>query len=97
MSLDDYAEPKGAYFTPALAAHFTDEAAAGVAIDALRAAGFTTRDIQVGRGRGPWHRHGQENHRTVIVSEPSPGMLEEARRILTSSGAMEVEPYGAGA
>jgi hypothetical protein len=97
MSLDDYEEPKGAYFTPALMAHFEDEAGAEAAIDALRAAGFTTRDIQVGRGHGPWHRHGQEHHVTVIVSEPTPGMMAEARRVLAAGGATEVEPYGAGA
>jgi hypothetical protein len=97
MSLDDYQEPKGAYFTPALIARFEDGAAAEAAIDSLRDAGFTTRDIQVGRGRGHWHRHGEEHQVTVIVSEPTPGMLAQARALLAASAATEVEPYGAGA
>ena len=97
MSLDDYEEPKGAYYTSALVARFDDAASAEAAIDSLRDAGFTTRDIQVGRGRGHWHRHGKDHHVTVIVSEPTPGMLSEARKLLTAGGATEVEPYGAGA
>jgi|SRR5947209_16600172 len=97
MSLDDYQEPKGAYFTPALVARFDDAASAEAAIDSLRDAGFTTRDIQVGHGRGHWHRHGEDHHVTVIVSEPTPGMLEQARALLAASDATGVEPYGAGA
>jgi hypothetical protein len=97
MSLDEYQEPKGAYYTAALIARFEDEVTAEAAVDALRDAGFTTRDIQVGRGPGHWHRHGEEHHVTLIVSEPTPGMLTEARRILEASGAIEIEPYGAGA
>jgi hypothetical protein len=95
MSLDDHEEPKGAYYTAALVARFDNEAAAEAAIDALRDAGFTTRDIQVGRGqRG---EDGEEQRITVIVSEPTPGMLADARRILAAGGATEVGPYGAGA
>lgn len=96
MSLDEYQEPKGAYYTAALVARFEDDATAEAAVNALRDAGFTTRDIQVGRGRGHWHRHGEEHHVTLIVSEPTPGMLEQARALLTAGGATEVEPYGAG-
>lgn len=97
MSLDEYQEPKGAYFTAALVARFEDEAGAEAAIDALRDAGFTTRDIQVGRGRGHWHRHAEDHHVTIIVSEPTPGMLEQARALLVASAATEVQPYGSGA
>ncbi len=96
MSLDEYQEPKGAYFTAALVAHFDEAGAAEAAVGALRDAGFTTRDIQIGRGHGHWHQHAEDHHVTVIVSEPTPGMLEEARRVLTASNAVHVGPYGAG-
>jgi hypothetical protein len=87
MSLDDYGEPKGAYYNAALVARFPDEAGAESAVDALRAAGFTQRDIQVARG---------SQGVTVVVSEPTPGMLEEAGRLLHDSAATDVRPYGSG-
>lgn len=86
MGLDEYGEPKGAYYTPALVARFEDEAAAEAAVSALREVGFSVRDIQVGR---------QDDGVTVIVSEPSPGLLQEARGILAQSNAADVRPYGA--
>ena len=87
MALEDYSEPKGAYYNPALVARYPSAPAAEAALSALRDAGFTTRDIQVARSA---------DDVTVIVSEPTPGMLEEARRILLDSGASDVHPYGAG-
>jgi hypothetical protein len=87
MTLDDYAEPKGAYYNPALVARYPDVPSAEAALDSLRSAGFTTRDIQVARG---------DEGVTVVVSQPTPGMLEEARRILQESGGQDVRPYGAG-
>jgi hypothetical protein len=85
MGLDEYEEPKGAYYSSALVAEFGDEAGAEDAIGRLREIGFTTRDIQVAqRGDGGV---------TVVVSEPGPGMLSEARRLLQESLA-EVRPYG---
>jgi hypothetical protein len=87
MSLDQYGAPKGAYYTPALEAIFADEPAAAEALVALHAAGFQVRDIDVARS---------EQGVTVIVSEPSPGMLEQARRVLEASKALTVRPYGTG-
>jgi hypothetical protein len=87
MSLDEYGPPKGAYYTPALEAIFADEGEANDALAELRAEGFQTRDIDVARS---------EQGITAIVSEPSPGMLERARRVLEASSAMAVRPYGAG-
>ncbi|HZS89623.1 MAG TPA: hypothetical protein VFE42_19300 [Chloroflexota bacterium] len=87
MSLDEYGPPKGAYYSPALEAIFADEAAASDALAELRAEGFQTRDIDVARS---------EQGVTVIVSEPSPGMLERARAVLEASSALTVRPYGSG-
>ena len=86
MDLSEYPEPKGAYYTPALIAEFDDEQAAGEAIASLRAAGFTARDIGVAKG---------SNGVTIVVSEPTPGMLEQARGLLATT-ARDVRPYGAG-
>ncbi len=86
MSLNEYPEPKGAYYTPALIAEFDDEQTAEEALASLRAAGFTTRDIGVSNG---------PSGVTVVVSEPTPGMLEQARGLLATS-ARDVRPYGAG-
>jgi len=85
MSLDEYEEPKGAYYTPALVADFDSAKAAEDAVGTLRKAGFTTRDIQVAR---------KDSRVTIIVSEPTPGMLEDARRLLEKSAASDVRPYG---
>lgn len=85
MTLDEYEEPKGAYYNPALVAVFDTPEAAEAAIKRLRHDGFTERDIQVA------HRHGVI---TIVVSEPTPGMLEEARAILRDSNASTVHPYG---
>lgn len=87
MGLEDYPEPKGAYYTPALVADFTNAAGAEAAIESLRAAGFTPRDISVAH---------TESGVTLIVSEPTPGMLEQARGLLAASAARDVRPYGAG-
>jgi hypothetical protein len=86
MSLEEYGEPKGAYYNPALVARYADAPTAEAALNTLRAAGFTTRDIQVARS---------DDAVTVIVSQPTPGMLDEARRLLLDSGAQDVRPYGA--
>lgn len=88
MSLDEYSEPKGAYYTPALIATYADEAAAEAAVESLRAAGFTPRDINVARSGGGV---------TLVVSEPTPGMMEQARSLLAASAATDVRPYGADA
>ena len=88
MGLEEYPEPKGAYYTAALVADFADTAGAEAAIESLRAAGFTPRDISVAR---------HESGITLIVSEPTPGMLEQARGLLAASPARDVRPYGAGA
>jgi len=85
MSLDEYPEPKGAYYTPAIQAKFDDTEAAEAAIAALRDAGFTTRDIHVLQ---------EEGSIIVVVSEPTPGMLEEGRKILSAAG-VDVASYGA--
>ncbi len=87
MSLDQYGAPKGAYYSPALEAIFADEAEAIDTLSELRAEGFQPRDIDVARS---------EQGVTVIVSEPSPGMLERARGVLEASTALAVRPYGAG-
>jgi hypothetical protein len=87
MSLDDYQPPKGAYYTPAIVARFDDAAEAEDALEQLRAAGFTTRDIQVAQGH---------DGVMVIVSEPTPGMLGTATAVLNESAAGDVHPYGAG-
>jgi hypothetical protein len=86
MGLDEYGEPKGAYYNPALVAEFDSVSAAETTIDALREAGFGERDIQVAR---------RDNGVTVVVSEPTAGMLEEARRLLQEA-ALEVRSYGSG-
>lgn len=88
MRLDDYAEPKGAYYVPALVATFADQTDAEAAIESLHAAGFTTRDIDVAR---------EDGGITIVVSEAMPGMLEQARALLAASAATDVHPYGAGA
>ncbi len=88
MSLDDYAEPKGAYYTPALIATFAAESDAEDAIASLRAAGFSKGEINVTR---------ESDHVTVVVSGASADMLGQARGLLTAGGAREVRPYGAGA
>jgi hypothetical protein len=88
MGLDEYPQPKGAYYTPALIATFADEGAASDAVASLRAAGFMPRDIGVAR---------KDDGVTIVVSEPTAGMLEQARGLLAASAARDVRPYGADA
>lgn len=88
MSFDEYAQPKGTYYTPALVAIFADAAGAETALESLRAAGFSPRDIDVAQ---------DADKVTVIVSEPTPGMLEQARGLLAASPAQDVRPYGSDA
>lgn len=85
MGLDEYQPPKGAYFTPALVARFDDVPAASRAIDLLRAAGYSARDIQVER---------DERGVTVVISDPAPDMLDQGRQILQENGALDLHPYG---
>ena len=85
MTLDSYPEPKGAYYTPALVATYDDDRAAEEAVASLRAAGFSQRDISVARSA---------DRVSLIVSEPTPGMMEQARALLAASNATRVEPYG---
>ena len=87
MGLEEHSQPTGAYYTPALVARYADAPSAEAAIESLRGAGFTTRDIDVAQGDGDV---------TMIVSEPTPGMLEQAMLILRQSGAQDVRPYGSG-
>ncbi len=87
MGLDEYSAPTGAYYTAALAASFANEAAAEGAITALRAAGFGQRDINVAR---------TDHGISVVVSEPTPGMIQQARGLLETNGALDIHPYGTG-
>ena len=87
MAFEEYGQPKGAYYTPALVATFADADGATAALESLRAAGFAPRDMDVAQSA---------DGVTVIVSEPTPGMLEQARALLAASPAREVRPYGAG-
>ena len=86
MRLDEYSEPKGAYYTAALLATYAGDAEAEAAVASLRAAGFTARDISVAR---------TDERVTLVVSEPTPGMIEQARSLLAASAALDVRPYGA--
>lgn len=85
MGLEEYSEPKGAYYNPALVAIFPDVAAAEQAVHSLRAAGFTRRDINVAR-----HDDGV----TIIVSAPPGESLDDARRVLARHSPSELHPYG---
>lgn len=85
MTLDDYEEPKGAYYSEALVARYPDQRTAEAAVSALRTVGFGQRDIQVGRN---------SDGITVVISNPSTGLMEQGRAILLESGAPEVRPYG---
>ena len=87
MSLDEYSEPKGAYYTPALVATFASAMAAEGAIASLRAAGFQRNDINVARN---------DDGINVVVSSADTALLGQARGLLTASDAREVHPYGSG-